>query len=196
MAELFTRYSTSDVAALIESYPLATICSFRNSFVASQMPMLLEQDDGVPKSLLGHFPKQNPHFEVLTNDPNALFIFHGPQSYVSPTDAGKSDWAPTWNFATVQIEAKVCFDDKLTDQSLEAIVEAMERARGTKWSTGDLGARYGNLRARVMGFRAHITNIRARFKLGQDESEAVFESIVANTGDSALTSWMRRMRGV
>jgi transcriptional regulator len=196
MADLFTRYSTSDVATLIASYPLAIICSFHNNFIASQMPMLLEQEDGVAKSLLGHFPKQNPHFEVLTNDPNALFIFHGPQSYVSPTDAGKSDWAPTWNFATVQIEAKVCFDDMLTDQSLEAIVEAMERERGTKWSTGDLGARYDSLRARVMGFRAHITNIRARFKLGQDESEAVFESIVANTGDTALTSWMRRMRGV
>lgn len=194
MADLFSNVSAADIALLIEQSPLATICTYQDGFLASQMPVVLEQVEGVPTSLLGHFPKHAPQYEVLRSTPKALFLFHGPQAYISPSDAGKSDWAPTWNFATVQIEARLSFDEALTDLSLQAIVETMEQQRGSDWRIEALGPRYEILRRQVIGFRAEITGLRARFKLGQDESDAVFDHILSHSTNPDLAQWMRRMR--
>src|SRR3546814_1392265 len=52
-----------------------------------------------------------PIAATLAADPRALFRFSGPHGYVSPESLTDRDWAPTWNFAVVRIEADVAFDD-------------------------------------------------------------------------------------
>ncbi len=96
--------------------------------------------------------------------------------------------------ATVQIEARLSFDEALTDLSLAAIVEAMEHQRGSDWRLEALGPRYEILRRQVIGFRAEITGLHARFKLGQDESDVVFDHILSHSTNPDLAQWMRRMR--
>ena len=69
----------------------------------------------------------------------------------------------------------------------------MERGRREPWTADRLGARYDALIRHILAFRARITHIDARFKLGQDETDAVFDAIVADLGDDPLAGWMRRM---
>jgi len=58
-----------------------------------------------------------------------------------------------------------------------------------------MGLRYQSLAQRVIGFRANVRAIRAKFKLGQDERDDVFRDIVAGLGQSsdqdALLEWMK-----
>jgi transcriptional regulator len=44
----------------------------------------------------------------------------------------------------------------------------------------------------VIGFRATIVEVAARFKLGQDERPEVLEDIVAGFTGTGLASWMQR----
>ncbi len=200
MADYFSKWTLVDICDLIADYPMASIISAGVTDCAdisvSEMPMLLDLDaDGQPVSLLGHFPLRNPHYAVLKEQPRAVFSFHGPNDYVSPSHAGKSDWAPTWNFATVRIVADVYFDDALTDEALERVVAHMERNQQEPWNLSALGARYEKLRSGVMGFRAQIRSVSGRFKLGQDESDVVFENILNQHSNEPLREWMIRMRG-
>ena len=50
------------------------------------------------------------------------------------------------------------------------------------------------LKPRIIGFRAHVRETHARFKLGQDETDVTFAEIVEGHADPELAEWMRRAR--
>lgn len=195
MSGAFGDVSPDDLARLIAAYPLAWIVAPGAPACATPMPLLLERTgDGAPASLLGHLPNRHPLVAEFAARADALFLFQGPQGYITPEYLTDKDWAPTWNFAVAAIEARVTIDPALTEHALEALVGHMERDRTDPWATSLLGPRYADLRARVTGFRATITTWRARFKLGQDESAEVFDAIENGLGDSELAAWMRLAR--
>jgi transcriptional regulator len=186
---------SEDIARLIADYPLAWIVAAGAPGAATPMPLLLECDeDGASRSLLGHLPRAHPLVAAFAAEPRGLFLFQGPHGYISPEYLTDKDWAPTWNFAVVVIEADVALDAALTDEALRQLVARMECDRAEPWTVAAMGARYATLRDRVIGFRATITNCRARFKLGQDESGETFAAIVNGLGDIPLARWMRAAR--
>lgn len=194
MSRPFEDWSNADLAALIAAHPLAWVVSRTTRFRATPLPILLERDEaGAPISLLGHFARSNPQVEALAADPAALFLFTGPHGYISPSMAGRRDWGPTWNYAAARIEAEIELEPDLNDEAVARLVHHMERDRSLKWTASELGDRYALLVHHIVAFRARITRIDARFKLGQDESDDDFMNIVASLGDGELSSWMRRM---
>ncbi|MFC2952720.1 FMN-binding negative transcriptional regulator [Marinicaulis aureus] len=184
-----------DIIRLIREHPLAWVLPQDQGVFPVLLPMLVECDaTGAPVSLLGHVPKAHPLAVAFKSDGRARFLFLGPHGYISPELVSNKDWAPTWNYAALQIDGDVTIDEKLTDEALGALVEQMEQGRASPWSVSMLGDRYDLLRARVVGFRARISNIHARFKLGQDESQTAFGEIVDCLSDPDLSSWMKRFR--
>lgn len=196
MTDPFTQVTDADLQQLIGEFPLAWIVAKGAPDAAALMPMLVENDAaGKPAALLGHLPLGHPIAAALKSNPRALFLFQGPNAYISPEWLTNKDWAPTWNFAVAQITADVVFDDALTDQALSQLVAHMEKGRVTPWTTESLGPRYTNLRSRVIGFRATIQRVAPRFKLGQDEKPTVFAEILRGLGNHPVTQWMRRFSG-
>jgi transcriptional regulator len=57
-----------------------------------------------------------------------------------------------------------------------------------------MGARYDQLKPHIIAFRAEVLETHAKFKLGQDENDAVFRDIVDGLADRALADWMNRTR--
>lgn len=189
----FDNWSDADVVDLIAANPLAWVVSVHGAFAATPLPLLVEQDEaGRPVSLLGHFARANPQVEQLRAAPRAWFLFSGPQGYVSPNLLDNRDWAPTWNYAVVRIEAELAFDEGLNDEALGRLVEAMEAGRPRPWTIAELGDRYDRLKQGIIAFRARIATIEPRFKLGQDERPEVFAQIVSGLADAPLVDAMRR----
>ena len=190
----FDRWTDRDLADLVAAYPLAWVVSAQPQFQATPLPVLLETDDeGRPQSLLGHFAKRNPQVEAIRSNPRTLFLFSGPQGYISPELVTTTrDWAPTWNYATARILADVEFDEKLNDEALQTLVQTMERDRQDPWRIAELGERYEGMKRAIIAFRARIVSVDARFKLGQDERDEVFDSIVRRLGETELAEWMLR----
>jgi len=196
MVDPNATWADADLRDLIADYPLAWIVTRGAEPGASLLPLLLDLDPaGRPVSLTGHFPRSNPQFRQLQENPEALFLFLGPQGYLSPQGLKDKDWAPTWAFASVRIEATVTFDPALTDAAITRLVAHMEQGRPEPWTTAHMGPRYQRLREQVVGFRAEIGALAARFKLGQDEREEVFGELVQGLGGGDLPRWMRRFWG-
>lgn len=193
MTDAFAQWCDADIAELVADYPFAWIVSASEPGSAMQMPLILERDaEGRPASLLGHLPRRHPVCSALQGDPSACFLFQGPHGYITPAWVADSSWAPTWNFATVKIEADVVLDDDLTDEALRNLSAHMERHRADPWSIEDMGERYQVLRPKVIGFRALVRRVEGRFKLGQDERPETFRSIVRGLGAGPLVTWMER----
>jgi len=190
----FERFSDADVADLIREYPLAWLCP-RNAASAapSLLPLLAETDDeGHLVALIGHMARRNPLVAGFSGDQAALILFTGPQAYVSHAQVSDPSWAPTWNYAQLRIEATILFQPEGGDEALRLLVEAMERDQPTGWSAAQLGERYRPMERSIIAFRAEVTSVNGRFKLGQDETPARLKEIVARHPDAALVRWMRR----
>ena len=143
------RLTGPQQAALIAGYPLAwVIGDAADPAAVCQLPMIGEYDvAGRLVSLIGHMARRNPLHAQLTANPRALFLFSGPNGYISPEHAGRRDWAPTWNFAHLRIAAAVAFDAALTDTALDALIDAEVHGRARPCRAAELGARRDKLAA-------------------------------------------------
>ncbi|HET9160103.1 MAG TPA: FMN-binding negative transcriptional regulator [Caulobacteraceae bacterium] len=190
----FNDYQATDVADLIAEYPLAWVTAIGGKAEhAALLPLVARLDDaGEVVRLIGHMMRRNPLFPTLSEDPRALILFTGPQGYVSPSDAGDRRWIPTWNFAQVRMEADITFEPDNTDSALACLVDAAETGQDDPWTIDEAGPRYRELAPLVIGFSARPTEVKAAFKLGQDERPAILKNIIANCRDEALARWMRR----
>ncbi len=59
-----------------------------------------------------------------------------------------------------------------------------------------MGARYETLARRIIPFEAKVLEQRVRFKLGQDERDAIFTDIteaLGRSGQDGLLAWMREL---
>jgi len=191
---LFERFDGADVRKLVEDYPLAWVCGgSAGAIEASLLPLIGRFDeDGALIELIGHLARLNPLRATLTADPRATILFQGPDSYVSPAHAGVRDWAPTWNYAQLRVRAEVRFDEALTEYALEILVEAMEKGQLRPWSIAELGGRYHTMLGGIVGFRAMVTDLAGKFKLGQDERVETRASIIGSLPDPEMVAWMRR----
>lgn len=191
---LFERYEAADVRALIAEFPLAWVCAGgAGSLETSRLPLIGTFDaDGHLVELIGHLMRSNPLHAALSHDPRATILFNGPDAYVSPEHAGLRDWAPTWNYAQVKVGAEVSFDPALTPCALSVLIDAMEAGRPDPWSADEMGVRYTGMLTRIVGFRARVTRVSGTFKLGQDESPATRDAILAALPDQGTADWMRR----
>lgn len=195
MANKFKQYSDRDIVDLVREYPLASMVSCSDSdFTMTSLPMLpVTDDDGRLVELVGHMALRNPHTEELQRQPRARFLFRGPDSYISPNLLRDRNWAPTWNFATVCIEADVVFTPDKNHQALQSLVAEMEKDKSDPWSTDELGARYDTLARQIISFVAEVRSIDATFKLGQDEKRDAFGQILEGIDSGALKRWMQRL---
>ncbi|MBX3594606.1 MAG: FMN-binding negative transcriptional regulator [Sphingomonas sp.] len=193
----FDRFSDADVRALIADYPLAWVCGGTGAAIeASLLPLVGVYDDsGRLIELIGHLMRSNPLHALLAGRPDATILFRGPAAYISPEHAGRRDWAPTWNYAQLKIAARIAFDDALTEHALALLIDAVENGRAAPWRVEELGPRYHAMLPHIIGFRARVTDLSGKFKLGQDEKPSTFAAITATLPDVETVAWMRRMNG-
>jgi transcriptional regulator len=194
---VFAPRSARDVADLVLSQPLSWVVSGVGAdFRATLLPLRPEVDaSGAVVRLVGHFARSNDHSRLLQQNPRAHILTLGAHGYISPSWIHDKTWGPTWNYASAQFTVELDFFEapEAIETHLRDLVDAMEAGRPDAWNIDQMGPRYHALSRRVIGFRAHVHEIRAKFKLGQDERDAVFQDIAAaleRTSQGELLEWM------
>jgi transcriptional regulator len=199
-ADIFAPKNEEQVLRLVLEHPLAWVVSVDASeFRATPLPLRPRVGaDGRIDTLEGHMGRSNAQYAALQRDARALILFSGPQGYISPSWVSNRTWAPTWNYTVVQFLATIAFDETPArlDAHLHDLVDAMERGRPGAWHPSEMGARYETLKRMIVPFEATVVEQRAKFKLGQDERDAVFTDItqaLGEEGSDALLAWMREL---
>jgi transcriptional regulator len=195
----FAPRSWTEVVELIRAAPLAWIVSNGDGgFAATPLPLRPHLDEaGRLVRLDGHFARANPQVEALRKDPRALILFMGVGGYISPSWMADRTQAPTWTYASLQVEAELELyeDPARLRASLDDLVGANEAGRPKAWAIDEMGPRYHRLELGIIGFEARVLKVAGKFKLGQDERDDTFPEILAGLHDDGrgeLAGWIAK----
>ena len=187
------------LAAFLHQHSFATLITHDGAApFASHLPMLFRPDVGPHGTLTAHMARANPQWQHFANGREALAIFHGPHSYISPSWYEATPAVPTWNYAVVHAYGiPTIFDDHERIVSLlREIVFLYESAFEQPWR-GELPDEYREKMIRgIVAFNIPLTRIDGKFKLGQNRSAAdiqgVFRALSGsdNGDDRALAQLM------
>ncbi|MHB0888383.1 FMN-binding negative transcriptional regulator [Acidithiobacillus sp.] len=130
---------------LIRRHPLATLVTLgANGLEANHIPLYLSSvTEGALDVLQGHVARANPVWRDMLPNTEALAIFHGLQSYISPswyeTKAETGKVVPTWNYAVVHAYGplQVKDDPEWVREQMVALTRQEESGFAVPWSVAD-----------------------------------------------------------
>jgi transcriptional regulator len=198
----------SDRALLLEAmraYPFAiligpaTASEPEHGLTATHLPLVVK-DEGEHGLIEGHFARANRHWQALAGH-EALVIFHGPHSYVSPSLYTESLSVPTWNYIAIHAYGTLepVEDEAGKEALLASLIAAHDPAFAETWRNQPAGYRRTML-GNIMGFRIPIARIEGKFKISQNRAPEERRNVEAAhaSGDDdqrALAAWMARLLG-
>jgi transcriptional regulator len=163
------------INSFIQSNGFATVVTHNDRRLwASHLPVLFDEANEGHGVLRSHMARANEQWRHFESGQEALCIFHGPHSYVSPSSYVMQETVPTWNYAVVHVYgmAKVVEDAAVLRKIVTDTTTKYESHRPAPWKiTLPDTALEAMLRA-IVGFTVQITRIEAKFKLGQNRSQA------------------------
>jgi transcriptional regulator len=150
-----------------------------SGLVATHLPILLDTDSGPFGTITGHVSRANLQWQDTNPATEALIIFNGPDTYVSPNWYPAKEEThrvvPTWNYAAIHAYGTITFFDD--PERLRTIVTRLtdlhEATFPTPWKVTDAPAAYidGQLKA-IVGFEFPITRLEGKRKFNQNRSAA------------------------
>jgi transcriptional regulator len=162
---------------LICASPLATLvthCS--NGLNANHIPFNLVKSPEPYGMLQGHIARANPLFREITDGVDTLAIFHGPDSYITPswypTKKETEKVVPTWNYAVVHVYGvlRTVGDASWLRAQLAALTDHNEAAFSDPWSVSDAPNEHvENLMAAIVGVEILITKMLGKWKVSQNQ---------------------------
>ncbi|MCV6629515.1 MAG: FMN-binding negative transcriptional regulator [Flavobacteriaceae bacterium] len=164
------EYNTENMIRVLKRFPLASVVSTDgDELYYTHIPLLFKRINGA-MHLVGHIDNNNPQLVSLQLGCKVKIVFHGPQSYISPT-VYSTKQLPTWNYMHVHINGVVRshLEKDTLVQSLVEITAFMEKDKGFKLESSNLSM-HGALPF-ITGFDIEITKMIGRFKFSQDKSE-------------------------
>jgi len=153
---------------------------------ATPLPLMLDPSDGPHGSLIGHIARANPQWRTTDTAHEALAIFSGPDSYITPsyyeTKRLTGKVVPTWNYVTVHARCRISFfqePEALLDL-VRRLTDRHEGERPAPWAVSDAPADFiqSQLRA-IVGLRLEITQLTGKWKMSQNRSPADRAGVVA-----------------
>jgi len=188
---------------LIRDYPLATIVTLATEEInANHIPLHLLDSPKPYGTLQGHVSRSNPLLEDITKDIETLAIFHGPNSYITPSwyqtkkESGKV--VPTWNYVVVHAYGKLSIIDNpdwLRTQ-LERLTDQNELSFSEPWAVADAPLEFTErLFSSIVGIEMKITKLIGKWKVSQNQPHQNRESITAglNTSNHLGSSQMAEL---
>jgi transcriptional regulator len=164
---------------------------------ASHVPVVI-REAGDQLIIRGHVAKANPHWRYLEQNPQCLTIFHGPHSYISPSNYTTRENVPTWNYGAVHVygTARVFASPEALQGVLHELIATFEAAYAPQWDSLDKTFQ-DRMLSHIVGFEITATKLEAKFKLGQNRSKQEQANMLASLSkadDTAVTGVARLMQ--
>jgi len=175
--------------ALIRARPLGLLVSHGSAGLAANLVPFLLDSDAAPGVLRAHVARANPQWRDFLDGGEALVVFQGDDSYVTPswyaTKQQTGKVVPTWNYAIVQVRGRprVVEDDAWLAAQIDALTTLHEGGRPQPWSVTDAPARYIEMQRRgIVGLEIPIDRIDGKWKVSQNRPEADRRGVAAGLG--------------
>ncbi|MFT4522710.1 MAG: transcriptional regulator [Bacteroidia bacterium] len=175
------------IKEFIDIHPFAFItgCNSENKPIATQIPMFMEERDG-KKVLRGHIMKNTDHHLAFEDNPNALVVFSGPNTYVSGTWYSNPNTPSTYNYMSVYISGTIrLLDDKDLIDVLRMTTLHFENNNKASATIYDNlpPTMTEKLRQAIVAFEIEVEEMDAVFKLSQDRDAVSYRNIISKLSE-------------
>lgn len=163
------------INSFIQSHGFATVITHSDRQLwASHLPVLFDEANEAHGVLRSHMARENEQWRHFGPSQEALCIFHGPHSYVSPSSYVMQETVPTWNYAVVHVYGmvQVIEDATVLRKIVNDTTTKYESQRPVPWKITLSDTAIEAMLKAIVGFTIQITRIEAKFKLGQNRSQA------------------------
>ena len=189
---------------IIQAHPLGVLVTMTpEGLDANHIPFELDAGRGV---LTAHVARANPVWQQCGNGMDALVIFRGEESYISPNwYPSKHEFhrqVPTWNYEVVHVHGRMVVQD--TEKFVRGVVGRLTRKHeaieAKPWKMGDSTPEFidGMLKA-IVGIEISITRMEGKAKLSQnreDRDRLNASDVLARQGDLELANAMRNAKPI
>lgn len=137
---------------------------------ATHLPLQLEAG-GELGVLRGHVARGNAHWKYFERA--TLAIFHGPHSYVSPSNYAAAQAVPTWNYVAVHAYGtpQIIDDDERVNTMLEQLSAEYETTFVARWRDELPEDWKAKMRRGIVAFEMPIARLEGKWKLSQNRSD-------------------------
>ncbi len=180
---------------LVRAYPLATLVTHSSSGLnANHIPLHLSESPTPHGTVRGHIARANPLFGEIAGGIEALAIFHGPDSYITPSwyatkkETGKV--VPTWNYAVVHAYGVLRVVDNASwlRAQLDALTDQNEASFPEPWAVSDAPADHiETIMAAIVGVEMVITKMFGKWKVSQNQPTQNQVGVISGLKASGLS---------
>jgi transcriptional regulator len=179
---------TARLNAFIHAHGFATlVTSNEGKLWASHLPVLFDEANEGPGVLRSHMARANEQWRHLASGQEVLCIFHGPHSYISPSSYVMQETVPTWNYAVAHVygTGTVMEDPAAVRTIVEDTTRKYESHRAVPFTLTLSDSAIEAMLKAIVGFTVQITRVEAKFKLGQNRSQADQDGMLRDLQASA-----------
>jgi transcriptional regulator len=179
LPKIFEERRPEVLHALIREHPLGTLVVMTaNGLEANHVPFEVEAEPAPHGVLHAHVARANPVWKEFDSGVEALVVFNGPQSYVSPEwyptkqETGKA--VPTWNYVVVHARGTLHVMDEpgRARAHLEKLTAHHEAGRPHPWKLTDAPADYiEKMLTMVVPIEIRVTQLFGKWKVNQNRVE-------------------------
>lgn len=195
------------IQSFLALYRLAILVTMTpTGLIATHLPMIFEPDAGPQSRLIGHVSRANPQWRDFDQGVEALAIFLGPHSYVSPgwyaSKRAHGKVVPTWNYLTVHLYGRLSTFEEPARllMLLNDLTDREEAARAAAWKVSDAPDDFVAKQLKgIVGLELAVTRIEGKWKASQnrpaEDRAGVIAALEAEGNDDAraLAETMRRI---
>lgn len=195
--------------SLVRAHPLgALVVLASNGLDANHIPFEIDPEPAPWGTLRGHVARANPVWQDFSPQVDALAIFQGAHSYVSPawyaTKKEHGKVVPTWNYAVVHAYGalRVIDDRAWLRQFVERLTHRYEAQRTDPWKVSDAPSDFiDTMVEAIIGIEIPIARLTGKWKVSQNRPEkdraGVVEGLMQQTNDdaAAMAKLVRQSKG-
>ncbi len=194
---------------LVRAHPLgALIVLASDGLDANHLPFEIDPEPAPFGTLRGHVARANPVWRHFSPQVDALAIFQGPHTYVSPAwyatkqESGKV--VPTWNYAVVHAHGPLLvIDDRAwLRQFVERLTNRYESPRSDPWKVTDAPADFiDTMVGAIIGIEIPVARLTGKWKVSQNRPEkdrvGVADGLMQQPNDAAaaMAQLVRQAKG-
>jgi len=161
---------------LIRSHPLGTLVILAGADLsANHIPFVVRPEQGERGTLCGHVARANPVWQQLGGTVEALVVFQGPESYITPSwyPSKHADGraVPTWNYAVVHAygQPRAIEDSAWLLEHVTQLTGIHEAGQALPWQVTDAPQDYTDqMIRRIVGIEIPISRLQGKWKVSQN----------------------------
>ncbi len=177
---------------LIRSHPLATLITLGpDGLEANHIPMEIDPEPAPFGTLRGHVARANPVWRASVKDVDALVIFSGPETYVTPswypTKQESGRVVPTWNYAVVHAYGPLrpIEDVAWLRDFVSRLTDRHEGGRVAPWKVTDAPADFIERQLNgIVGIEVPVRRLEGKWKVSQNRGASDRAGVVTGLRES------------